>query len=459
MKSVLAAVLLASLSAFADDAAITKSLTAAVERSGIPGAAVVAVDRNGVVYAGDFGLRDVEAKLPVTKETRFYIASSTKSFTALTVMLLAADGKLDVDAPLETVLPDLHLGRTLALRDLLTHRLGFENDAVTFRTAYTGEIDRATLFSLLESKSKTIPRSFSYDNLGYDIAGFAIERAAGEPWKDAIAKRVLEPLGMHDTTLHPPANDVPVAAPYVFDGAWRREAPKTDRTMHAAGGMYATAADLARFVQMSLNHGAGVFPRRVIDETQSPQIHLKRRFARYDRFAYGLGWYLADYDGELLIHHLGGFRGAQAHMSFMPEHGIGVVVLTNTDAPIAHSLANFVYDALLKKAGAQKRLDEDVQRFIDGKRRVAAAIAARLDKKLANVSAEGDAHPIAGTYSGDYGTIVINGNHITLGDMTSELTHAKGSTFVVRFAADEPTLATFKGKTVVWDGQEFTLIK
>ena len=56
-------------------------------------------------------------------------------------------------------------------------------------------------------------------------------------------------------------------------------------------------------------------------------------------------------------------------------------------------------------------------------------------------------------------TIVIDGNQITLGDMTSELTHAKGSTFVVHFAADEPTLATFKGKTLIWDGQEFTLIK
>jgi len=455
MKTLLAALVLCSLSAFGDNASITKSLAAAVERSGIPGAAVIAVDRNGIVYAGDFGLRDLEAKLPVTKETRFYIASSTKSFTALTTMLLAADGKLDVDAPLDTVLPDLHLNRSLAVRDLLTHRLGFQNDAATFRTAYSGEFDQATLYALIESKSKSIPRSFSYDNLGYVITAYAIERATGEPWKDVVAKRVLEPLGMRESTLRVPPANVPVAAPYVFDGDWRRATPKSDRTMHAAGGIYSTTSDLARLVQMELNHGGGIFPRRVIDETQSPQVHLKRRFARFDRFAYGLGWYLADYDGELLIHHFGGFNGAQSHVSFMPERGLGVVVLTNTDGPLAHSLAAFVYDALLKKPDAQKRLDEDVQRLVDAKAKRAASIAARLDKLLAAVPAEGDEHPVDGSYKGDYGTIVVEGNRITLGDMSSTLVHAKGSTFVVHFAPDEATLATFKGKTLVWDSQEF----
>jgi len=285
MKTLLAALVLCSLSAFGDNASITKSLAAAVERSGIPGAAVIAVDRNGIVYAGDFGLRDLEAKLPVTKETRFYIASSTKSFTALTTMLLAADGKLDVDAPLDTVLPDLHLNRSLAVRDLLTHRLGFQNDAATFRTAYSGEFDQATLYSLIESKSKSIPRSFSYDNLGYVITAYAIERATGESWKDVVAKRVLEPLGMRETTLRVPPPNTPVAAPYVFDGDWRRATSKSDRTMHAAGGIYSTTSDLARFVQMELNHGGGISRLQMVrlypggKRTSFDQFHAEKPYA------------------------------------------------------------------------------------------------------------------------------------------------------------------------------------
>jgi len=444
--------LFTALPLFATD--ITKSIADAVEKSGIPGAAVVAVDRDHVVYAANFGYRDVDAKLPVTGNTRFYIASSTKPFTALTAMLLANEGKLDIDAPVEKDLPDLHLPHALTFRDLMTHRLGFENDAAGFRTAYSGEFDTPTLFSLVANKSKITPRVFSYDNLGYVLTAYAIEKATGESWKDAVVKRVLAPLAMTTATTHVPGAGVEVALPYVFDGAWRRVDAKSESTMHPAGGMYSTAADLARFVRVEMNHGGGVFPRRVIDETQSPQIHLQRRFSRYDRFAYGLGWYLADYDGDLLVHHFGGFRGAQAHMSYMPDHNLGVVVLTNTDAPLAHSFASFVYDSLLNKPDAQKRLDEDVQRFNDAKAKRPASLKARLEKLLAAAPAGGLDHPVDGSYVGDYGTIVVKGDTITLGVMSSKL-EPQGRVFVVHFAPDEPTVAVFRENKIVWDGQEF----
>ena len=451
MRKLAAVLFLAALSARADDSAITKSLAAAVAQTGIPGAAVVAVDKNGVIYSANFGLRDVEAKLPVTDTTRFYIASATKPFTALTAMLT-----IDVDAPVETLIPDLHPPRALTIRDLMTHRLGFRNEPAGFRTAYTGEFDTPTLFSLINDKSTLTPRTFSYDNLGYVITAFAIEKATGDSWKDAVAKRVLAPLGMTMTSTHLPPSDAIVAAPYIFDGEWKRAAPKSEKTMHAAGGMFATAGDLARFVRMEMNHGAGVFPKRVIDETQSPQIHLKRRFSRYDRFAYGLGWFLADYDGDLLMHHFGGYRGAQSHMSWMPDRGIGVIVLTNTDGPLAHSFASFVYDSLLKKADAQKKLDEDVQHFNDAKAKRAAMIAEHLEKALAG---EGAGAPLSttkdGNYVGNFGTIVVSGNRIAMGEMSSDLVLAKGATYVVHFAPDEPTLVTFRDGSLVWDGEEF----
>lgn len=433
---------------------ITRSIADAVEKSGIPGAAVVAVDRDRVVYAANFGSRDVDAKLPVTPATRFYIASSTKPFTALTAMLLANEGKLDVDAPVDKVLPDLHLPHALTFRDLMTHRLGFQSDAAVFRTAFSGEFDTPTLYSLIANRSKTIPRSFNYSNLGYVITAYAIEKASGESWKDAVAKRVLTPLGLSASTTHIPAANTEVAVPYVFDGAWRAVEPKSESTMHAAGGIYSTAADLARFIRMEMNHGGGIFPRRVIDETQSPQIHLSRKFARYDRFAYGLGWYLSDYDGDLLVHHFGGFRGAQAHMSFMPDRNLGVVVLTNNDGPLAHSIASFVYDSLLKKADAAKRLDEDVQRFNEAKAKFAAAFPARVDKLLAAAPADAVDHAIDGTYIGDYGTMVVRGDTVTIGVMSSML-EPHGRAFIVHFAPDDPTLLTFKANGLVWDGQEF----
>src|ERR1051326_5550807 len=140
----------------------------------------------------------------------------------------------------------------------------------------------------------------------------------------------------------------------------------------------------------------------------------------------------------------------------MPDRGIGVVVLTNTDGPLAHSFASFVYDSLLKKADAQKRLDEDVQRLNDAKAKRAAMIAEHLEKALAG---EGAGAPLRtkndGTYVGDYGTIVVSGNKIALGEMSSDLVLAKGATYVVHFAPDDPTLVTFRDGSLMWDDVEF----
>ena len=435
----------------------TPAIRDAVAATGTPGLVAVVVDRNGVVYAEAFGQRDKERKLPVTLNTRFYIASSTKSFNALAALVSG----VDIDAPLDKTLPQLKLPPPLdparmSLRDLMTHRLGFANDPVVTRTSYTGNWDDDWLWSAMARFTKPIPRVYTYDNLGYVLLGYTIA-----PWQDTVAQRVLAPAGMTSTTTRVPPPGAEVAMPYTLsrDG-WVRAEPKTPMQMHAAGGMYSTAGDLARWLRIQLGEGSidgkQLFPRRTIRETQSPQIHFQQRFQRYDRFAYGLGWVLADFDGDLLIHHFGGYAGAQAHVSFMPERGLGVAVLTNSDGPFAHTVASYLYDRYLNKPDADAKLAEGVKRIQDAVGRAASSEKARLEKAAA-AAPSAPTRPIAGDWKSDeLGTLSIaRSGEARIGDVHGTVEPYGDSTFVFRYNGNAELLYLRPDGALVWQEVAF----
>ena len=337
-------------------AAVMKSLPVT------PGLAVAVVRGDKVIFSRDFGYRDVKAKLPVTPRTMFYTASVTKSFTATAAKMLAEEGKLDLDVPIKKYLPNLVLKAPLfveqiSLRDLLTHRSGIDADAVNFRTSYTGQYTTEEIFSLLSEYAKPTSPTFGYDNIGYNITGYAIQNATGESWQKQIERKILEPLGMRATTLY--ASRVKAssdfALPYLADGGEFTELPyKQDNQMHAAGGVSSSAEDLAKWLIVNMNggryDGKQIISATAVEEILSPQINQSREFYKFKRYAYGLGWNIATYNGDKLIHCFGGYPGFRPHVSFMPAHDLGVVVLANEGrdgAFVPDLIASDIYDYLL----------------------------------------------------------------------------------------------------------------
>ncbi|HKO57703.1 MAG TPA: serine hydrolase domain-containing protein, partial [Thermoanaerobaculia bacterium] len=437
----------------------TPAIRDAVAATGTPGLVAVVVDRNGIIYSESFGLRDKERKLPVTSNTRFYIASSTKSFNALAALLT-----IDIDAPLDETLPKLRLPPPLdparmSLRDLMTHRLGFSNDPVVVRTSYTGNWDDEWIWSAMQRFTKITPRKYEYDNLGYNLLGYAIA-----PWQETVAQRVLLPAGLGATTTRVPPAGAEVAVPYTIsrDG-WLRVEPKTPMQMHAAGGMYSTANDLARWLRIQLGEGTidgrEIFPRRIIRETQSPQIHFKQRFQRFDRFAYGLGWVMADLDGDLVIHHFGGYVGAQAHVSFMPERGLGIAVLTNSDGPFAHAVASYLYDRLRNRPDADAKFAEAVKRAQDAVARAGNSERARLEKAAAKVPPGSDrtVASLAGNWKSDeLGTFVISSSGAArIGDLHGRIEPYRGSAFVFRYNGNAELMWLRADGALIWQEVAF----
>lgn len=323
-----------------------------------PGLAVVLVRDTGIVAMATLGRRDVERDLPVTPRTRFYLASCTKPFVAAALWSLANDGRLDVDDPVARRLPGFRLadaGATdsLTLRDLLAHRREIHHPAISLGTAHTGQMTEARFTRLLAEVRPE--REFGYSNLHYILLGRVLAAQERRSWRDVLAERVLHPLGMDRAALTARElyDDADVARP------WRAEAGgfvpatrKTDRTLHAAGGMGASVGDLARWLRAHL--GAGRLDGRrglsagVVAGMQVPAIAVADRHPlRTDqaRIAWSAGWEMRTIAGDTMFVHTGAFAGAAAHMSFVPSRGVGVAVLANANLPpLTEVVAAEVYD-------------------------------------------------------------------------------------------------------------------
>jgi CubicO group peptidase (beta-lactamase class C family) len=334
----------------------------------------VAIVRDGKPYlATAYGFADVEHQTRADEHTGYYIASSTKSYTGLACAMLAARGQLDLDAPISKYLPEVtsDTGK-LTLRQFLTHSAPIENDPIVFRTAYTGEHTPALLVSLLNS-SKARKPGFQYDNLGYVVASMVIERITGKPWQRALDELVFAPLGMRETTAYmSEAQRRPLATSYETNRQAemvRNDFVKNDQMMHAAGGIVTTPADLTRWLAANINE-----PQTAFAEAHRKQVDVAVSRDAFKTNGYGFGWYQAEYAGEKVLFHLGGFEGWRAHVSFMPERKIGVALVTNSggmSGMVLNQLAAHLYDRMLGKPESDPlpkivaALKEQRERFLD----------------------------------------------------------------------------------------------
>lgn len=175
-----------------------------MKTSGTPGAAVAVVIADRVVFARGFGVTSVETQVPVDADTLFRIASTTKMFTAAAVAVEADRGTLDLDAPAGRYVSGLPRGVGVAsLRDLLTHRAGMRDE-----TVYYGRHDDSELAALVRGWRDDVQFApardvSSYSNLGYDLAGYVLERRTGRALADELRSALFDPLGMKRSTLRP----------------------------------------------------------------------------------------------------------------------------------------------------------------------------------------------------------------------------------------------------------------
>ena len=422
------------------DAFIQKIISKSNYRAGF---SISIVKGNDVLFCKGYGYRNVEKRLPLTAETPIYIASATKSFVGTTAKILSDEKELSLDSSISKYLPALKFNnsplstKTISIRDLLTHRSGIENIPIVLRTAFTGDQTDSLILKLF-SKSIFKGHSFRYTNLGYVLTGLIIDKVTGKLWKDILEEKIFKPLKMNSTHAYVSVyNKSDLAQPYtVLNGkAKELEYIKDDKTMHAAGGIITTARDAANWLIFNINNGEfngkQIMSDQSMKEIHSAQIDLSASFYKYKRFAYGLGWYLSDYNGDLLVHHFGGYAGFRSHISFMPKYKIGVAGFVNDDGEgfyLPDLVADYAYNLLSGKKDAEKIAEKEYNEYIqriDKKRKKTEG-----EKTESNLLTKNEMKDFVGTYyNEDYGMlrIRIKGNILTanMGNLEGKITEPK----------------------------------
>lgn len=388
----------------------------------LPSATAIAVVKDGaVVYEAYFGDADIAAGVPATRDTAFYIASATKPVFALHALLQAQAGRLDMRTTLRQMFPDARFdgidAGAVTAADLLTHVSGVDNAPLVWATAFSGVHDAASRQALVAASypdADAAHGTFRYSNVGYNILSVWMERRFGRPWQDQLEDTVLRPLGMARTSAsiaRAQAAGWPLARPYSF-AAEQPEAPlylaKSDDTMHAAGGLVSTAPDLAAFLAAQLAPGARPALAAAIARSHEPRARLSSQYLDFARSGYAWGWYTGAYKGRTMLHHFGGFAGFHAHLSFVPEAGVGLVVLNNEDAlsaRLTNLIADYVYGAMLGEPGVEARAAErfaalraqaaDLRRAVAAQREKIRGRAWRLSRPREDYAGV-YAHPLLG---------------------------------------------------------------
>jgi CubicO group peptidase (beta-lactamase class C family) len=360
-------------------------VAAKLAEAGVPGAAVAVVQNGEVVFQQGFGVREIGQPAPVTPDTLLRIGSVTKSFSSLLTATLVDAGRVSWDTPLVDLLPafavsDPELTPRLTTRDAFCACTGLPRRDFEF-IFNAHELTPERLIAGMAELPLTAPygEKYQYSNQMVAAGGFAAAVADGGSRHDlghayaiALRERVLNPIGMPQTTLTltdvlagddygiPHAADVTGALqplPLLDDDTWLVP-------VAPSGALWSSASEMARYVQTELRKGVSPDGRRVVsaenlERTWQPSVALQAGPGTPPDMAafaghYALGWVLGAYGGQRLVWHSGGTLGFTALVSFLPDADLGVVILTNrsgTAGPFTYAVQFRLLELLFDQPG------------------------------------------------------------------------------------------------------------
>ncbi|MBX6311497.1 MAG: serine hydrolase [Isosphaeraceae bacterium] len=327
--------------------AIERAVRAKMKAGGIPGMAVAVVADGQFCWTSGFGLADVENGTPATAETVFRFASITKPITAVAVLQLAEQGRLDLDAPIQQYVKSFPVKRWMVTPRMLLGHLGgvrhYRGDEVESTWHYNSVLHTLTIFRddplLYEPGTR-----FEYSTYGYNLLGAAVVEASGMRYSDYVREHIFRPAGM----AHARADDVRAIIPRRARGYVRsqsgelRNSALIDPSNRLPGaGLCGTAADLARFA-VALQSGVLLRPETVQMMCQS-QTTLDDTPT-----GYGLGFSLSEHEGHREVLHVGAMPGVSALLYLRPDDHSAVALLSNLEKQAAAllDLAREIADAL-----------------------------------------------------------------------------------------------------------------
>lgn len=323
---------------------IKETIIADIDKGKIPSVTVAVVEDGNIIWMESFGYADKENRIKATPDTLYGIASISKAMTATGIMKLVEAGKIDLDADVETYLPDIDLkyhvsgSKPVSCRNLLSHTAGlpmhfqyyYDDDNIAIP-----EIPQVVKrYGIIVSPPSS---KYEYANLGYGILGEVIARTTGGKFNDYMAEAVFVPLGMTQTTFDTSSDTkAKLAKRYDLNGELM---PFSFSDTPGAGNASTTIGDLIQFGQFHLGNGSDKAASLLRPET----IHSMQQGQYQDntngRNTYGLGWFHEDATCKYkMVYHAGGMDGIDAMMRLLPEKDIVVAALSNQYSEYTHEL-------------------------------------------------------------------------------------------------------------------------
>lgn len=345
-------------------AKIEEKVEARRKELGIPGMSLAIVKDGQVVYLKGLGYKSFEKQIPVTPDTQFAIGSSSKAFTALSVLMSRDQGKLSLDENPRKYLPyfkinDPEINEKITVRDLLTHSSGLNRTDLGWAT---GNLNREEIIRVAGEAKPTakLGEKFQYQNVMYAAAGEIVAKVQNQTWENYVAQQILKPLGMLNSSMSVPemqkAKDYSFGYSYNFDTKETRNLPTRDlKWIAPAGSINSSARDMAQWLRFVLNKGELDGKRLISEKSFEQWITPYQKIA--GKMSYGLGWFIQDWNGKKVVQHGGNIDGFNAMVALLPEENLGFVMLTNvTGSPLGSELMPIVWNGILGGAEENKQV-------------------------------------------------------------------------------------------------------
>ncbi|WP_439883467.1 serine hydrolase domain-containing protein [Pontibacter sp. MBLB2868] len=318
------------------------------KRKGFNGTVLVTkYDR--VIYKGAFGYADFQHKDTLNTQTAFQLASVSKQFTAMAIMILKEQGKLSYDDSVQQYIPDFPY-QGITIRALLTHRSGLAN-----YTYFSDELwpDRSvpiTNGDVLQLMAVHHPREyfppntrFDYSNTGYMLLASIVEKASGVPFATFMQKQIFEPLHMNNTfTYNDSLNTQQENVAIGHVGGRRKKLPDYLDTVLGDKGVYSTVEDLYKWDQ-------ALYTEKLVKQETLQEAFTGSRLRKHKDEDYGFGWRIRPLDnGDTVVYHAGWWHGYNSYLLRNPKDHSALIVLTNVSngsLRYMKELQHFLYPA------------------------------------------------------------------------------------------------------------------
>ena len=331
----------------ADDPRAIDSLFAAYSGPSTPGASVTVIRAGTVVARRAYGMADLERKVTATPETNYRLASVSKQFTAMCIMLLAKDSRLQLDQPVRSILRELpSAAAPVTIRQLLNHTSGLVDYEDLIPESRAAQLDDNDVLTMLASKDSVYfpaGTAYRYSNSGYVLLGMIVARVSGVTFPQFLQTRVFGPLGMTATVAHVEGTDTVPRRAYGYSprgGVFEN----TDQSVTSAtlgdGGIYSNVDDMARW-DRALTQSTLVGADLMTLATTPPQL------PRGAATEYGFGWFIDTYRGEKRWRHTGETSGFRNAILRFPDRRLTIVVLTNRSSGEPQAIAERIADRML----------------------------------------------------------------------------------------------------------------